>query len=381
MRRSKHYVWLGLVLAALLVNCGGDDDERGTSVIDASAVDVAPPPAEDSGVVDAPVDAAPQPHAIPMTLSGWGLFAAGPDSQGKLTPVSGTVGYELTTALFSDYAIKQRTITLPTGASVGYEADAVLDFPVGTIISKTFAFAADLRTPTANVKLVETRILVNQPTGWEAYPYLWNDTQTEATLVPGGRVLPLSLVDLQGTTRSFDYLVPSRNQCTQCHHLLDADNNQILHPIGPKARYLNHDGQLEALHVTGVPADAPRAPNAFDPSDGTLEERARTYLDINCAHCHNVNGTAGRTSQLFLQHDMTNLFNVGVCKRPGSAGSDQGGEFDIQPGDSANSILWNRIHTTDSGKMMPQIERALLHDEGAQLVADWIDAMPAQACK
>jgi hypothetical protein len=82
-----------------------------------------------------------------------------------------------------------------------------------------------------------------------------------------------------------------------------------------------------------------------------------------------------------LQHDNTDPFSFGVCKRPGSAGAGQGGEFDVVPGDSAHSILWNRIHTTESGKRMPQIGRTLLHDEGAQLVADWIDGLPAETCQ
>jgi hypothetical protein len=132
--------------------------------------------------------------------------------------------------------------------------------------------------------------------------------------------------------------------------------------------------------LDGLPDNPPRAPDAFDPNSGTLEERARTYLDINCAHCHNKNGTAGNTSRLFLSHDIVDPFSYGVCKHPGSAGGDVGGEFDILPGDHNQSILWFRIHTVESGKMMPQIGRTLTHVEGTQLVADWIDAMPAQTC-
>ena len=374
--------WLALVLTALLLHCGGGENADPAPPIvaaDSSAPDVVT--TTDAGSNDA----APAPRDIPTMLSGYGLFTGGPDPAGHLTPVAGTVPYELTTALFSDYALKSRTMTIPAGTSAGYQPDAVFDFPVGTIFSKTFAFPADLRQPAVGVRLVETRIPVHQPSGWEAYPYLWNAEQTDATLVPGGRVVPTSLVDLEGSTRAFDYLVESRNQCQQCHHLLDDQGNQVMHPIGPKARYLNRDNQLQNLasrgQLSGLPVDAPRAPNALDPSDGTLETRARTYLDINCAHCHNPRGTAGTTSNLFLQHDATDPFQFGVCKRPGSAGSDQGGEFDILPGDSMNSILWNRIHTTESGRMMPQIGRAILHDEGAQLVADWIDAMPPAACK
>jgi uncharacterized repeat protein (TIGR03806 family) len=203
----------------------------------------------------------------------------------------------------------------------------------------------------------------------------------------------LSFVDPQGSPRSLEYLVPSRNQCLQCHHLVDDGGAQQLVLIGPKARYLNRSNFIDGSEqnqltylatagmLEGLPAAPPQAPDALDAGAGGLESRARTYLDINCAHCHNVDGTAGRTSRLFLEHGMADLFSLGVCKRPGSAGGSLGGEFDIVPGDHAHSILWHRLATTESGKMMPQIGRALAHAQGVQLIADWIDAMPSEPCK
>ena len=358
-----------------------------------AASEASPAPVADAGIEDTAADVATGPREIPANLSGWGLFTGGPDQAGRLTPVSGTVPYELTTALFSDYALKSRTVTIPAGAKASYRPEGVLEFPVGTVFSKTFAFPADARQPSVGVHVIETRIIVRQPSGWEAYPYLWNAEQTEATLVPGGRLVPVSFVDRQGTSQSFEYLVPSRNQCLQCHHRVDDSGAQVLVPIGPKARYLNRSNLIagseqnqlaylaQAGILDGLPADPPRAPDALDPDAGDLESRARTYLDINCAHCHNVDGTAGRTSRLFLEHDMTDPFSLGVCKRPGSAGGSLGGEFDIVPGDHAHSILWHRVATTESGKMMPQLGRALAHVEGVQLIADWIDAMPAETCQ
>jgi uncharacterized repeat protein (TIGR03806 family) len=331
--------------------------------------------------------------AIPEALSGFGLFAGGPNASGQLAPVTGTMPYALTTTLFSDYALKSRTLTIPAGKKATYEAEAVLDLPVGSILTKTFAFPADLRQPDRDVRVVETRVLVHQPSGWEAYPYVWNAEQTEASLAPGGRVLPVHFIDLAGAPQDFSYLVPSRNQCQQCHHVLDDQGRQEMRPIGPKARYLNRENVIEGVRqnqltwlastgrLEGLPADPPRAPDAFDPATGSLDSRARTYLDINCAHCHNIHGTAGITSRLFLQHDMEDPFSLGVCKRPGSAGGDVGGEFDVVPGDHTQSILWYRVHTSESGKMMPQIGRALTHVEGAQLLADWIDAMPSHPCR
>lgn len=428
MRKSYSF-GLGLaavLLTAAVVACSGGDDSSGTepdagstshedsgtqpqdSGTDAG-VDAGVDAGMDSGTPDAGGDAG-TPDAgdagpglpdgsvvIPTNLSDLHLFTGTP-ATGGLQPVEGNVPYELTTPLFSDYAVKSRTLYIPPGKTATYQPKDVLDLPVGTIITKTFAFPADLREPDKNVRVIETRVLVRQPTGWQAHPYLWNPEGTEALLKPGGSVTPVELIDLTGAKRNFYYLVPSRNQCSQCHHILDAEQNQVLLPIGVKARYLNRDhdyggelvvNQLQHLadlgKLTGLPtADLPRAPDAFNPEEADLSVRARTYLDINCAHCHRHNATAGETSRLFLDFDSTGMpgQNTGICKRPGSAGSGVGGEFDIVPGDHSVSILWYRVNTEESGKMMPQIGRALRHDQGAQLIADWIDGMTlANSCK
>ncbi|RKH17072.1 hypothetical protein D7Y13_22735 [Corallococcus praedator] len=413
MRTSFVKPRLSVVLLALaLAACGSSDPEKpgpqpdaGTSVPDAGTEDAGVPDSgtPDAGTVDAGVpdagapDAGPDdagPLAIPTSLSGFGLFTGSP-AAGGLVPVEGNVPYTLSTALFSDYSVKSRTLYIPPGKVAHYQPLDALDLPVGTLITKTFAFPADLRKPDQDVRYIETRVLVRQPSGWEAWPYVWNTEQTEATQATGGRSRDVTFIDLQGNTQSFKYSVPSKNQCLQCHHLQDEKGDQVMHPIGVKARYLHHTNtyggverdQLEYLaslgKLDGLPAAAqlPKAPDAFNPAEADLSTRARTYLDINCAHCHNPKGTAGITSQLFLNIDNANLFTLGECKRPGSAGSGVGGEFDIVPGNHAESILWFRLNTEADGKMMPQIGRVIHHAEGSQLIADWIDSLPPKSCK
>jgi hypothetical protein len=48
--------------------------------------------------------------------------------------------YDLNTPLFTDYAHKLRTVWMPKGQSAVYNAENTFDFPVGTIISKTFYY-------------------------------------------------------------------------------------------------------------------------------------------------------------------------------------------------------------------------------------------------
>lgn len=352
----------------------------------------------DAGPEAATVDAGPWafPETPPATLSSTPLFASGsPIVSGRVVPAPGNELYELAAALFSDYAVKQRTLWFPEGAAATYDAQEVLELPVGTVITKSFAMLADRRAPNGAARMIETRLLVRRAAGWEAFPYVWNDAQTEATFAPGGRVIDITTIDESGAPQQFAYLVPSRNQCQECHHFL-VDGTQRLTPIGPKARYLNIDvtrdgvveNQLDRLarlgRLKGLPsaAERPRAvdPFARDPNAFTLDERARAYLDINCAHCHRPESTAGVTSQLFLNRGNTNAFNLGECKRPGSAGPGVGGDFDVVPGSHTTSILWFRVQTVESGKMMPALGRATQHVEGAKLLGDWIDAMPARDC-
>lgn len=322
-----------------------------------------------------------------VTLADYGLD--GWDGQ-TLSYAGGAVPYELATPLFSDYAVKRRAMVLPDGQSASVvDGDAALDFPVGTHLLKTFLMPADLRSPDEDLQILETRVLTRHADGWEAEPWLWNEEGTEASSAPSGAAMTLEVTGLDGQPLTVHYLVPQRNQCLDCHELKDGDD-RLLVPIGPKVRHLNRptsDGdQLQHLVALGVidglPADPEQAtlaeeladPGSLD--DATLDAAARDYLDINCAHCHNPDGTEGVSSQLFLHRGETERFNLGVCKRPGSAGAGTGGlTYDIVPGDHSQSILWFRMHTTDTGAMMPDIGRSVRHDSGVELIAEWIDRM------
>ena len=197
------------------------------------------------------------------------------------------VGYDLETALFSDYTVKQRFIYVPAGAKAKYDPGRAFDFPVGSALIKTFGYGEG-----AAFKPLETRLLLRRASGWVAIPYVWNAEGTDAVLKRAGTRLAVSFTDPSGKLRQVSYAVPNQNQCKDCHAL----SGQIT-PIGPKARYLNHNGQLQKLVAAGLldnaPADAPRVARWDDPK-APLDARARAYLEINCAHCHNPAGASSR---------------------------------------------------------------------------------------
>lgn len=297
-------------------------------------------------------------------LSDYGFFA---DLKAR-TPAARVMPYHLNTPLFSDYAEKLRYVYVPAGKKAGYDPANVLSLPVGSALIKTFGYEQG-----GAFKPLETRLLLHRSGGWVAIPYVWNAEGTDAVLKRAGTRIPVSFADPAGQVRSISYAVPNQNQCKDCHAIDGA-----VTPIGPKARNLNDGRQLQAMVAAGLldraPAKAPRLPR-WDDTTASLDGRARAYLDVNCAHCHNPRGAASN-SGLWLGWDVTDPESRGIGKRPVAAGRGSGNlDFDIDPGNPANSILLFRMRSTDPGIAMPELGRATAHDQALVLLTKWIAAM------
>lgn len=302
-----------------------------------------------------------------------------------LIPADGVIPYDLNTPLFSDYAHKARFVKIPKGKKAIYNNHSAFDFPVGTVLIKNFFYPNDFRDESKGRKILETRLLIHEENGWKAIPYIWNDEQTEAVLeVTGGRK-EISWIHFDGSTKKIMYSIPNVNQCKGCHIKGDA-----ITPIGPSARQLNRgfsyaDGKMNQLIkwndagiLADLPADiseCPKVPDWENEHDGTVEQRARAYLDINCAHCHSAMGPAN-TSGLFLDIHETNPTRLGVYKSPVSAGRGSGNYlYDVVPGKPEESITVFRMKSLDPGVMMPEMGRKLMHEEGVKIVEQWIAQM------
>ncbi|MFN8276091.1 MAG: SO2930 family diheme c-type cytochrome [Chitinophagales bacterium] len=299
-----------------------------------------------------------------------------------LKPNEQVLPYDLASPLFSDYAWKARFVYVPGGKKVAYNDTAVLDLPVGSCYIKTFYYPNDFRHPEKGRRILETRLLVHRASGWEALDYIWNEDQTDAVLDVAGDVKEVAWIDEKGQSQKIDYIIPNKNQCKGCHWYANA-----IMPIGPKVRNLNHDfqyddGKLNQLTkwqqagiLEGAPArEAMPVMCRYDDEQANLDERARAYLDINCAHCHNAKGPA-YTSGLFLDYRNADPEHLGICKTPVAAGRGTGNHtFDIVPGDPENSILYYRMASTDAGIKMPELGRTLVHQEGVALIEKWIRA-------
>lgn len=325
------------------------------------------------------------PAAVPYPrLSDYAFF----HSLGKdgAVPNTGVLPYEPITPLFTDYAHKARYVWMPDSVQATVDAEGRVVFPDHTVLIKTFYYPADFRQPDQNRDLVETRLLMKRDAKWDAYTYVWNATDTEAELNLVGGFKEVNWSDEQGLARTVEYAIPNKNQCKSCHN-----QNKVLLPIGPKVRNLNRtytyadgtsDNQIERWQATGKLAAggwaAQFAPLAdwADPASGTVAERALAYLEVNCGHCHHPEGPA-HTTGLYLGTDfLSRPAQLGICKSPVAAGKGSGGrQFSIQPGQPDRSILVYRMEANDPGVMMPEIGRAVAHEEGVALVREWIEGL------
>lgn len=300
-------------------------------------------------------------------LADYGLF----DASGA--PAPGVTPYTLNTPLFSDHAEKARYVWLPPGTKADYRATGALAFPVGTVLIKRFAFPADLRQPTRNVRQIETRLLIHRADGWVALSYVEEDGG--AVLKRAGKRVPVQFIDKGGQPQAIDYTVPNQNQCKTCHQ-----SGEAITPIGPTAANLNDGRQLmqwqASGRLAGLPATGWPRLARWDDAAEPLAARARAYLAVNCGHCHNRAGFASN-SGLYLNPEESEPAHLGVLKRPVAAGRGSGGlEFSILPGQPDRSILLHRMESSEPGIMMPQFGRALAHAEGIALIRQWIAAMP-----
>ena len=261
---------------------------------------------------------------------------------------------------------------------VGHEKNKVFMFPVGSVLIKTFSYQNTMSELTP--QLLETRLLIHSEGGWKAVSYIWNKDQSEAYLSLVGGTIQTSFSDEDGNIRSVRYRAPNKNQCKECHQI-----NASLTPIGPKARNmdltLSYDAkpqnQLAKWHDLGwidQDIDFMKMIN-YSSLNEDIEDRARAYLEINCAHCH-IPGGAADTTGLYLMLEETNKKSLGFYKKPVAAGKASFNlKYSIVPKKPNQSILLRRMESMDPGIMMPESGRALKHVEGIEVISEWINSL------
>ena len=318
----------------------------------------------------------------PSLLSETGAFS---DLQ-NLTVAEDFLPFTPNVPFWSDNAIKSRWVAIPNDGIHDSPSEQVFidetgnfDFPVGTVSMKHFQLALDEDNPNSAIN-IETRFFVRTELGYYGVSYRWNDAGTDAILLPGGDERPLQITDPSGIVRNQIWEFPSRTDCLTCH------TEQSRGFLGTNSHQLNGEqfypltgettNQLAFWNRLGIftePLVEENIPNllAATPTNDTsasLQDRALSYLDSNCAYCHNPEGVrANFDARLTTSLQDSGLINGEIEESLGIVG-----EAVIVPGSLEQSIAFVRAHSVGTANTMPPLAKNLIDTEGLAVVADWI---------
>jgi uncharacterized repeat protein (TIGR03806 family) len=293
------------------------------------------------------------------------------------------IPYDLIVAFWSDGARKARLVAIPRG-EVAFSPTGEWKFPDGTVFVKTFFLPTDAAQPQLERRL-ETRLLVRDGSGGVyGVTYKWRPDGSDADLLPGGLRETIEVRGADGRVRQQTWIYPSRQDCLTCH---TARAGSVL---GVKTRQLNHDyaypsgvtdnelrtwNHLKLFAPAITPSQMRRLPALAAAADTSrsLEERARSYLDANCSHCHRPGGTVANFD---ARYD-TPLAQQALVDGPVLI--DQGIDHPrvISPNDVWRSIAFMRVNSVGDIQM-PPLGRATIDTAGVALLREWIDSLPGR---
>lgn len=343
------------------------------------------------------------PHRFPTRLSESGIFA----SMAKQQAAPGVLPFSINAESWADHATAQRWLGVPGNGTIrlhekpqnieGSMFRRTTDFPTDTVLVKTLSLALDATQPD-DQRRIETQVLHFDGREWRGYTYAWNDQQTDAELVPAAgtsRTFTVADPEAPGGKRVQHWRYPSRMECNRCHnpwaeHTLAFNLPQLNrdHDYGGiqanQIRTLRHIGLLEDVPPERKPwepqaAYTPRSvetlPRLVDPYDASadLDTRGRSYLHVNCAHCHRFNG--GGSAHIHIPFDTPLEKTQAIGVRPTQGTFAIPGAQIVAPGDPYRSVLYYRLAKTGPGHM-PAIGARMIDRRGVQLIHDWIRQLP-----
>jgi uncharacterized repeat protein (TIGR03806 family) len=317
---------------------------------------------------------------MPRLLSQTGAFG----DVRKLRSNRELIPYDLIVAFWSDGAVKSRWAAIPN-QKIKFSTTGEWQFPAGTVFVKHFDLPVDEANPSVRRRL-ETRLLVRDSAGGVyGVTYKWRADNSDAELLTASLTEDIAVRTTGGGAQHQTWYYPSRKDCLTCH---TAGAGGVL---GVKTRQMNHDfaypggvtdNELRAWNHLGLfdtvlkPSDLSTFMTlaAADDSTRSLQDRARSYLDANCSHCHRPGGTVAYFDSRFT----TPLDDQGLIN--GTVLIDQGIDRPriISPHDTWRSIAYMRV-STNGDIRMPPLARETIDDKGVALLGAWINSLPGRA--
>ncbi len=327
---------------------------------------------------------------FPRRLSQTGLFA----SVTNQTPSPGVIPFSINAAHWADHATSERWLAIPGTEPVQLKADGNWQFPDGAVLAKTVAIEMERGVPASRRRL-ETQILHREQESWRPYTYVWNDDQTDAELAGAAgsdQVLKIRDPQAPGGIREQTYRIASRAECQLCHNPWVEKKTtvygvQTASPLAVSTAQLNRAlvggspvNQLARLQRLGwlagkVPTSEGDAPRYVDPYDASadLNQRAKSYLHVNCAHCHQLHAGGSATIDLTFDTKLEKARAVDVRPTQGTFGITHAKV--IAPGDPLGSVLHYRMSKTGGGRM-PRLGSDEVDEPAVRMIHDWIAQLP-----
>ena len=314
---------------------------------------------------------------LPSHLSETGIFK----DLVRLQLNEAFIPYDLVVPFWSDGAGKSRWVSVPAGQTVKFSPTGEWRFPPGTVFVKTFTFATNANTPEV-LRRLETRLLVCDANGGVyGVVYKWRPDNQDADLLATNLTENLAITTAAGT-HAQPWYYPNRHDCLDCHsanagYVLGVKtrqmNRSLTYPSGVtdnELRAWNHAGLFDPTLDEKSLASYPTLARLDDVSR-SLTDRARSYLDANCAHCHRPEGTV---AYFDARYD-TPLERQGLVD--GRVLIDERIDHSrvIAPNDIWRSIMYMRTDTTEAFKM-PPLARNTIDERGMALLRAWIESLP-----
>jgi hypothetical protein len=326
------------------------------------------------------------PGSIPPLLSETGAYANTPNR----APTAGLIPYVPNTPLWSDGATKSRYLALPNNTSpitpseqIGFAATGQWTFPSGTIFVKNFDLVVNATNPSVPLRRLETRLLVRDTNGAVyGVTYKWRADDSEADLLTNSLTEAILVTNATGVVTQ-NWYYPSPADCLTCHTAVAG------YVLGVNERQLNGtntypatgvtDNQIRTMNRLGIlnPAFDEAAIATYEYLSSVtnpaapLEQRVRSYLDANCAQCHQPGGT-GATFD--ARYD-TPLTNQNIINTPAKISLGYDNMDVVTPDDVWRSSIYLRMDTTNSFKM-PPLARNLIDTNAVPVFDAWINSLP-----
>jgi uncharacterized repeat protein (TIGR03806 family) len=293
------------------------------------------------------------------------------------------IPYTVNVPLWSDGAAKQRWMA-PGRSPIDFAPEGEWTFPAGTVFVKHFDLPIDERDPRIKRRL-ETRLLVVDGTGnGYGVTYKWRPDNRDADLLRDSQREDITIKTAAGT-RTQTWYYPSPADCLTCH------TSAAKFVLGVKTRQLNGsftyatgttDNQLRTWNYLGL--FRPRLEESkiaglrklvsLTDTKASLTDRARSYLDANCANCHRPGNIIRATFDVRFD---TPLARQGLLDAPTVSDTlDLTDPRVIACGDVGRSMAAQRMRRTDKNRM-PPLASAIPDRAALDVLERWIKSETA----